>query len=124
MPPLIAMPSTTVSPTIPVDFSRLPVLAGNVTGLLQEFLTLLTHDIQQNHLSAARIEVRGTADPEEDTTQVLVRLWAHGLSESETRQYQREFGHRVDGWVRRLSEDQKGLFAEKISFQARRAVDA
>ena len=105
-------------------FSGLPVLAGNAAELLQEFLTLLTRDIQQNHLSAARIEVRGTADPEDDSTQVLVRLWARGLSEMDIRQYQREFGDRMDDWVRSLSEDQKVLFAEKISFQARRAADA
>jgi hypothetical protein len=124
MPSLTTAPSLVASPDIPVDYSALPILAGDVISLLNEFLALLMRDIQQRHLPAARIEVRGTNDPEDDSTQVLVRLWAYGLSHQELRQYRGEFGHRVDDWMQALTEDRKSRFAENISFQARRAADA
>ncbi len=124
MPLLTIVPSTLVTPEIPVDYSGLPVLTGDATGLLHEFLALLSRDVQQGRLPDAWIEVRGTTDPEDDTTQILVRLWTKGLSDRDARQYQNVFGLRVDDWTRSLSEDQKRLFSQKISFQTRRTADA
>lgn len=121
---VITAPAALAAPEVAVDSSALPLVAGDVGLLLNEFLALLARDVQQQNLPAARIEVRSTADPEDDTTQVLVRLWTNGLSDYEARQYQRAFGLHVDGWVQGLSEDRKSLFAEKISFQARQAADA
>lgn len=120
---VITAPAALAAPEVAVDSSALPLVAGDVGLLLNEFLALLARDVQQRNLPTTRIEVRGTSDPEDDTTQVLVRLWARGLSDREARQYQHAFGLRVDDWVRSLSEDRKSLFAEKISFQARRAAD-
>lgn len=105
------------------DPSVLPFLAGRVT-VLHRFLTLLTQNVQREQLPAARIEVRGTVDPEEDTTQVLVRLWLSHLSDREIREYHRAFGQQVDEWMVSLSDEQREFFTAKISFQIRRGVDA
>ena len=119
MPTLTAVPALSLLPNVRVDSSALPTVAENVRLLLDEFLALLTRDVQQQNVPDAGIEVRGTSDPEDETTQILVRLWINGPSDRAPRQYQREFGSRVDEWVRRLSEDRRSLFPEKISFQAR-----
>ena len=124
MPIVMTAPAALASSEIPVDFTALPAVSGDVRLLLNEFLALLARDIQQQSLPMGKIEVRGTSDPEDDTTQVLVRLWAVGLSDREARQYQGAFGSRVDEWVRSLSEDRKSLFAEKISFHVRRDMNA
>jgi hypothetical protein len=86
-------------PEVFFDASALPFLAGSVT-VFHRFLTLLTQDVQREQLSAAKIEVRGTVDPEEDTSQILVR------------------------WMTGLSDEQREFFAAKISFQVRRVVNA
>lgn len=113
---------TAGGPEVFFDPSVFPLLGGRVT-VFQRFLTLLTQDVAQAHLEPARIEVRGTSDPEENTSQVLVRLWLGGRSEQEVREYYRAFGRRVDEWARHLSDDQRELFMTKISFQARRDAD-
>lgn len=124
MPTLMTAPAPLSPLEVLVDSSALPAVSGDVRLLLNEFLALLARDIQQQNLPMGKIEVRGTADPEDDTTQVLVRLWAVGLSDREARQYQSAFGSRVDVWVQSLSEDRKSLFAEKISFHVRRDMNA
>lgn len=124
MPTLMTAPAPLSPLEVLVDSSALPAVSGDVRLLLNEFLALLARDIQQQNLPTGKIEVRGTADPEDDTTQVLVRLWAVGLSDREARQYQSAFGSRVDVWVQSLSEDRKSLFAEKISFHVRRDMNA
>ena len=122
MPALVTAPAPLSPPEVLVDSSALPAVSGDVRLLLNEFLALLARDIQQQNFPIGRVEVRGTSDPEDDITQVLVRLWAVGVSDREARQYQGAFGSRVDEWVRSLSEDRKSLFAEKISFHMRRAA--
>ena len=110
---------TAGGPEVFFDPSVFPLLGGRMT-VLQRFLTLLTQDVEQAHLEPARIEVRGTTDPEENTSQVLVRLWLGGRSEQEVREYYHAFGRRVDEWAHRLNDEQRELFMTKISFQARR----
>jgi len=105
------------------DPSVLPLLGGHET-LLEHFLTLLAQDVQQERLPVTRIEVRGTNDAEDDTSQILVRLWLNRLSDQEIRDYYRSFGRRVDDWARQLSDEQRQFFMTRVSFQARRAVNA
>lgn len=105
------------------DPSVLPLVAGGA-AVFEDFLTLLTQDVQREHLPVAQIEVRGTSDPEEETSQILVRLWLNRLSDQEIRDYYRSFGRRVDDWARQLSDEQRQFFMTRVSFQARRAVNA
>ena len=70
------------------------------------------------------MEIRGSADPEDDTSQIVVRLWMRGISEDEMRQYYQDLGARVDRWTAHLSEAQRLYFVSRVSFQARREADA
>ncbi len=110
-------------PSIFLDPSALSLLRGDVT-VLARFVHFLSQDILQEHIPASKIEIRGSVDPEDDTSQIMVRVWVRGLSDSEIRRYYHDLGERVDRWAARLPEAQRQHFLSRISFQARREADA
>ena len=117
------MATLTLEP-MTMDMSALPQLTGNVRAALDWFLGLLNAEVQRNAIPFQSIEVRGTTDPEDGTSQVLVRLWVHEMSEAETRQFYCEFGSIVDQQIQTLSPVLREALAATISFQARRVSDA
>lgn len=128
--PAVAAPETrpsdvdalTEGPSVFLDPSALRLLTGDAT-VLTRFLQFVSQDLQER-LPASRIEIRGSNDLEDDTSQILVRVWIRGLSDSEVRQYYSDLGGRVDGWALRLTEAQRLYFHSRISLQARREADA
>jgi len=121
--PRIEISLPIVGPSLFVDTSASHLLMGDIT-VLARFIRLLTSDVLDEHVPASRIEIRGSFDPEDDTSQVIVRLWIRELSNSEIRSYYSDFGGRVDAWMKRLTEEQRSYFVSNISFQARREADA
>lgn len=110
-------------PSIFLDPSALSLLTGDVT-VLARFIQFISQDVLQEHIPASKIEIRGSVDPEDDTNQIIVRVWIRGLSDSEIRRYYHDFGGRVDSWTKHLPEAQRRHFHSRISFQARREADA
>lgn len=110
-------------PNIFLDPSALTLLSGDVT-VLARFVQFVSRDILQEQIPANKIEIRGSVDPEDDTSQIVVRVWIRGLSDSEIRHYYHDLGGRVDSWAARLPEAQRLHFFARISFQARREADA
>lgn len=92
--------------------------------ILEDFLTLLTQDVEREGLPAAHVEVRGASDPEEDTNQIFVRLWLNRMSDQDMRDYYRDFGRRVDDWAKQWNTEQRKFFMAKISFQVRQSADS
>ncbi len=113
----------TEGPRILLDPSALPLLPGDIT-MLTQFLQFAIQDVLQEHIPAVKIEIRGSVDPEDDTRQLLVRLWIRGLTNNEIRHYYQEFGTRVDTWAASLPEAQRLELLTRISFQARREANA
>lgn len=113
----------TEGPSIFLDPSALSLLRGDVT-VLARFIQFMSQDVLQEQIPASKIEIRGSVDPEDDTSQIVVRVWIRGLSNSEIRRYHHELGERVDSWTNYLSEAQRLHFISRISFQARREADA
>ena len=110
-------------PSVLLDPSALSLLPGDVTVLTQ-FVQFIRRDVLQEHIPASRIEIRGSVDPEDDTSQIVVRVWIRGLADGEIRRYHYDLGERVDDWTAHLSEAQRQHFIARISFQARREADA
>ncbi len=110
-------------PDIFLDPSALDLLTGDAT-VLTRFLQFMSQDIVAEHIPASKIEIRGSADPEDDTSQILVRVWIHGYGDSEIRQYHHDLGGRLDSWVARLPEAYKQYFYSRISYQIRRETSA
>ena len=110
-------------PSIFLDASALHLLPGDVT-VLTRFVQFLRQDVLQEHIPASKIEIRGSLDPEDETSQIVVRVWIHGLDEGEIRRYYHALGERVDNWSARLPEAQRQQFISRMSFQARRDADA
>ena len=110
-------------PTIFLDPSAQTLLSGDVT-VLAHFIQFMSRDVLQQRIPASKIEIRGSVDPEDDTRQLIVRLWIHSLPSSEIRRYYQDFGDRVDQWAAGLPEEQRLDFLTHISFQARREADA
>ena len=121
--PVSHLDTPTEGPSIFFDASALSLLRGDVT-VLTRFLQFMSQDVLQEHIPASKIEVRGSVDPEDDTSQILVRVWIRELSDSDIRRYYHDFGGRVDNWTAYLPEEQKLYFFSRISFQARRDTDA
>lgn len=109
-------------PSLFVDPSALNLLPGDIS-VLARFLQFVQRDVLQEHVPVSRMEIRGSADPEDDTSQIVVRLWIRGISENEIRQYYLDLGARVDRWTAHLSEAQRLYFFSRLSFQARREAD-
>ena len=114
---------TAAEPRLLVDPSALSLLSGDVS-VLARFLQFVRRDVLQEHIPVSRIEIRGSADPEDDTSQIVIRLWLRGISENEMRRYYQDLGARVDRWTGRLSETQRLYFVSRLSFQVRREADA
>jgi hypothetical protein len=110
-------------PSIFVDPSALSLLPGDMTVLVR-FIEFVRSDVLQEHIPTRRIEVRGSVDPEDDTSQIVVRVWIRGLADTEIRRYYQELGGRVDSWTAHLPEAQRQQFVSRLSFQARREADA
>lgn len=110
-------------PNIFLDPSALPLLPGDVT-VLARFVQFVSRDVLQEQIPASRIEIRGSVDPEDDTSQIVVRVWIRDLSDSEIRHSHHDLGGRVDSWAARLPEAQRLYFLSRISFQTRREADA
>ena len=110
-------------PSIFLDPSALSLLSGDVT-VLARFVQFMSRDVLQERIPASKIEIRGSVDLEDDTSQIVVRVWIRGLSESEIRRYCHDLGERVDNWTTHLPETQRQYFFSRISFQARREADA
>jgi hypothetical protein len=134
--PAIAVPETnhlgrdastegpnTEGPNIFLDPSALTLLPKDVT-VLARFVQFVSRDVLQEHIPADRIEIRGSVDPEDDTSQIVVRVWIGDLSDSEIRRYHHDLGGRVDSWAACLPEAQRLHFFSRISFQTRREADA
>jgi hypothetical protein len=109
-------------PSVFFDPSALDLVSGDAT-VLTRFIQFVSQDVTEEHIPANKIEVRGSADPEDDTNQILVRVWMRG-SDSEIRQYHHDLGGRVDKWTAHLPEDYKRYFHSRISFQIRREASA
>lgn len=112
----------TVGPSLFLDPSATLLLTGDFT-VLARFIHFLSHDVVHWNIPASKIEIRGSVDPEDDTSQIIVRLWIRELSNGEIRDYYSAFGSRVDAWMKHLPEEQRGYLVSKISFQARREAD-
>ena len=113
----------TRGPSIILDPSALGLLSGDVS-VLAHFLQFVRRDVLQEHVPATRIEVRGSVDPEDDTSQIIVRVWMRGMADGEIRGYHHALGGRADDWAAGLPDAQKLFFVSRISFQARREADA
>lgn len=126
MPAIAEMPRSadapTEEPSVFFDPSALDLLTGDAT-VLTRFIQLVSRDVAAKHVAVSRIEVRGSADPEDDTRQVLVRVWMQG-SDNELRQYHHDLGGRVDKWAAHLPEKYKQHFFSHISYQVRREPNA
>ena len=107
---------------ITIDPSAVSLLSGDITVLVR-FLEFVSRDIVQEGISVREIEVRGSTDPEDDTTQIVVRLWVRATTETEVRQYYQALGTRIDQWAKHLSEAQRLYFVSRLSLQVRRATD-
>ncbi len=57
-------------PSVFLDSSALNLLRGDVT-VLTRFLQFMSQDVLQEHIPASKIEIRGSVDPEDDTSQIL-----------------------------------------------------
>ncbi len=114
---------TAEGPSIFLDPSALSLLPGDVTVLTQ-FVQFVRRDVRREHVPASKIEIRGSVDPEDETSQIVVRVWIRGLADGEIRRYHSALGGRVDRWTACLPEAQKLHFISRISFQARRDADA
>ena len=110
-------------PSILFDPSAFSALSGDVT-VLTSFIQFIRRDNLREHIPASKIEIRGSVDLEDDTSQIVVRVWIRGLTDSEIRRYHSDLGERVDSWTAHLSEAQRLHFISHISFQARREADA
>jgi len=110
-------------PSIFLDPSALGFLTGDVT-VLARFVQFVRRDSFREHVPASRIEIRGSVDPEDETSQIVVRVWVRGLGDAEIRRYHSDLGARVDRWAARLPEAQRLHFISRISLQARREADA
>ena len=115
--------ASTGGPSIFLDPSALSLLSGDVTVLTQ-FVQFIRRDVLQEHIPASKIEIRGSVDPEDDTSQIVVRVWIRGLADSEIQRLYHEMGERVDSWTAHLPEAQRLHFISRLSFQARRELDA
>ena len=113
----------TEGPSVLLDPSALSLLPGDVTVLTQ-FVQFIRRDVFQEHIPASKIEIRGSIDPEDDTSQIVVRVWIRGLADSEIRRLYHEMGERVDSWTAHLPESQRLHFFSRLSFQARREASA
>ncbi len=110
-------------PSVFFDPSALDLLTGDAT-VLTRFLQFMSQDIVAEHIPASKIEIRGSADPEDDTHQILVRVWVREYSDSEIRRYHHDLGGRIDKWAEHLPEAYKQHFFSRISFQVWRDADA
>ncbi len=110
-------------PSVFLDPSALSLLPGDVTVLTQ-FVQFVRRDVLHEQIPASRIEIRGSVDPEDDTSQIVVRVWIRGLADGEVRRYHYDLGERVDNWTAHLPEAQRLHFISRISFQARRETNA
>lgn len=114
---------TAEGPSIFLDPSALSLLTGDVT-VLTRFVQFVRRDVLREHVPASKIEIRGSIDPEDETSQIVVRVWVRGLADAEVRRYHSDLGGRVDRWTARLPEAQRLHFISRISLQARREADA
>ncbi len=71
MPIVMTAPAALASSEIPVDFTALPAVSGDVRLLLNEFLALLARDIQQQSLPMGK---RSGAHPTRKT--IPHRSWS------------------------------------------------
>ena len=108
-------------PSVFFDPSALDLLRGDAT-VLTRFLQFVSQDAAEEHIFASKIEIRGSADPEDNTSQILVRVWMQG-SDSEIRQYHHDLGGRADRWAAQLPEAYKQYFHAHLSFQIRREAN-
>ena len=92
--------------------------------VLTRFIQFIRQDVLHEQIQVSKIEIRGSVDPEDDTGQIVVRVWIRGLADGEIRRYYNELGMRVDAWTPHLSEAQWLHFLSHMSFQARREPDA
>ena len=110
------MPLPHTRPPASYDPSVAPYLTGPLTALLDGFLNTLTRTPQA---TVSRTEIRSFKDPEEDTTQIVVRQWVD-LSPAEALEHLAAVGQQVEAWMETLSPADKALFVDRIAFQLRR----
>jgi len=110
-------PNTAASTPVAWDTSASPFLTAPLRALLDDFLSLLQ---RAAYAPIVRTEVRGFRDPEEDTSQIIVRQWV-ALPAAEVPASLEKMGVKVEAWMDTLAPEAKTLFLEQITFQLRRA---
>lgn len=94
-------------------------LTVNHQDILIPFLTILGDHVSSAHITGSRVELRGIFDPEDDSTQLFVRLWVTKLSNDAVQRFHKTFGHIIDRWTGSLASPQRDEFLSKITFQVR-----
>jgi hypothetical protein len=101
------------------DASSNGVLTDDLRDVLDGFVRYIRKDAVDNSIGLDHIEIRGLIDPEDDTTQVIVRAWTIGMGRAATQQYFYDTCGRMGEWLSALDKTHKDLFELKFILQTR-----
>jgi hypothetical protein len=106
-------------PEVDIHESARPLMTPEVVDVLAEFVDLFIEDAHSKGVVIDKLEVRGTFDPEDDTSLILTRLWTRNLTWEQAREYYCAFGDRAQAWFDALDESRQETFIANVSFQVR-----
>ncbi|MBI4788508.1 MAG: hypothetical protein HY782_15865 [Chloroflexi bacterium] len=94
--------------------SARPLLTDRMQGVVDRLLPVLDRAASQHHVPVEKIVVSGFADPEDDSTEIVVTQWTP-LPAPAALAYWDQLGLMVEEWTRSLPGPLAALVTDKLA---------